>query len=126
MVFQKLNGTCWMKPERSGWNLAEKSGTSWDLKWNENYSILFYFLNWYWIFRSFQAKQNGIDNFSLSFFAFGSTYIRMEKTKWEILISLNRALSSHVNLCSHKGWWWNILKREKGNFPCDLRPSKIF
>lgn len=62
----------------------------------------------------------------LSFYAFGSTYIRIEKTKWEILISLNRALSSHVNLCSHRGWWWNILNREKGNFPCDLRPSKIF
>jgi hypothetical protein len=32
MVFQERNGTCGMKPERSGWNLAEKSGTDRDLK----------------------------------------------------------------------------------------------
>jgi hypothetical protein len=29
---QERNGTCEMKHERSGWNLAEKSGTDRDLK----------------------------------------------------------------------------------------------
>ena len=32
MAFQERNGTCEMKPERFGWNLAEKSGTGRDLK----------------------------------------------------------------------------------------------
>jgi hypothetical protein len=32
MAFQERNGTCGMKQERSGWNLAEKSGTDRDLK----------------------------------------------------------------------------------------------
>jgi hypothetical protein len=32
MAFQKQNGTCGMKPERSGWNLVEKSKTNQDLK----------------------------------------------------------------------------------------------
>jgi len=32
MAFQERNGTCGMKPERSGQNLAEKSGTDRDLK----------------------------------------------------------------------------------------------
>jgi hypothetical protein len=36
MAFQERNGTCGMKPERSGRNLAEKSGTDRDLKWDEN------------------------------------------------------------------------------------------
>jgi hypothetical protein len=30
MIFQERNGTCGMKPERSGRNLAEKSGTDRD------------------------------------------------------------------------------------------------
>ena len=47
MAFQERNGTCGMKPERSGWNLAEKSGTDRDLKWDEICSVLFRFLNWY-------------------------------------------------------------------------------
>ena len=51
-----------MKPERSGRNLVEKSGTDRDLKWDENCSVLFRFLNWYGTFRSFRAKRNGIDN----------------------------------------------------------------
>jgi len=51
-----------MKPERSGRNLAEKSGTNRDLKWDENCSVLFCFLNWYGMFRSFRTKQNEIDN----------------------------------------------------------------
>jgi hypothetical protein len=50
-----------MKSERSGRNLAEKSGMNQDLKWDENYSILFCFLNWYEIFQLFQIKQNEID-----------------------------------------------------------------
>ena len=62
MAFQERKGTCGMKLERSGRNLAEKSGTDRDLKWNEICSVLFRFLNWYGMFRSFQAKQNGIDN----------------------------------------------------------------
>jgi hypothetical protein len=53
MAFQERNGTCGMKPERSGWNLTEKSRMDRDLKWNENCSILFYVLNWYRMFRSF-------------------------------------------------------------------------
>jgi len=32
MAFQERNGTCGMKQKRSGWNLAEKSGTDRDLK----------------------------------------------------------------------------------------------
>jgi len=32
MAFQERNGTCEMKPERSGRNLAEKPGTDQDLK----------------------------------------------------------------------------------------------
>jgi len=32
MAFQKRNGTCGREPERSGRNLAEKSGTDRDLK----------------------------------------------------------------------------------------------
>jgi hypothetical protein len=32
MAFQERNETCGMKPERSGRNLAEKSGTDRDLK----------------------------------------------------------------------------------------------
>jgi len=32
MAFQERNGTCGMKPERSGWNLTEKSETDRDLK----------------------------------------------------------------------------------------------
>ena len=62
MAFQERNGTCGMKPERSGQNLAEKSGMDWDLKWDENCFILFCFLNWYEMFRPFRAKRNGIDN----------------------------------------------------------------
>jgi len=45
MAFQERNGTCEMKPERFDWNLAEKSGTDRDLKWDENCSVLFCFLN---------------------------------------------------------------------------------
>jgi len=62
MAFQDRNGTCGMKPEHSGRNLAEKSGTDRDLKWDENCFVLFYFLNWYKIFWPFQMKRNGIDN----------------------------------------------------------------
>jgi hypothetical protein len=32
MTFQERNGTCGMKPERFGRNLAEKYGTDQDLK----------------------------------------------------------------------------------------------
>jgi len=32
MAFQERNGTCGMKSERSGRNLAKKSGTDQDLK----------------------------------------------------------------------------------------------
>jgi len=32
MAFQEQNRTCGMKPECSGWNLAEKSGMDKDLK----------------------------------------------------------------------------------------------
>jgi len=62
MAFQKRNGTCGMKPEHSGQNLAKKSGTDQNLKWDEICSILFCFLNWYEIFRLFWTKQNEIDN----------------------------------------------------------------
>jgi hypothetical protein len=33
MAFQERNEIYGIKPERSGWNLAEKSGTDRDLKW---------------------------------------------------------------------------------------------
>jgi hypothetical protein len=36
MAFQEWNGTCGMKSERSGWNLAEKFRMERDLKWDEN------------------------------------------------------------------------------------------
>jgi hypothetical protein len=62
MTFQERNGTCGMEPERFGRNLAEKSGTDRDLKWDEICSVLFYFLNWYGMFRPFRAERNGIDN----------------------------------------------------------------
>ena len=39
MTFQERNGTCGMKQKRSGWNLAEKSGTDRDLKWDEICSV---------------------------------------------------------------------------------------
>ena len=32
MAFQERNEICGMKPERFGWNLAEKHGTDRDLK----------------------------------------------------------------------------------------------
>jgi hypothetical protein len=54
-----------MKQERSGWNLAEKSGTDRDLKWDEICSVLFRFLNWYGTFRPFRTKRNVIDNLAL-------------------------------------------------------------
>jgi len=54
-----------MEQERSGRNLAEKSGTDRDLKWDKIYSVLFRFLNWYGIFRPFQTEQNGINNLEL-------------------------------------------------------------
>jgi len=63
-TFQERNGTCGMKPEHSGRNLAEKSGTDRDLKWDENCSVLFCFLNWYEMFRPLWTEQNRINNFS--------------------------------------------------------------
>jgi len=45
MTFQERNGTCGIKPENFRQNLAEKSETDQDLKWDEIYFILFYFLN---------------------------------------------------------------------------------
>ena len=65
MAFQERNGTCGMEQERFGRNLAEKSGTDRDLKWDEICSVLFRFLNWYGMFRSFRAERNGIDNLDL-------------------------------------------------------------
>jgi hypothetical protein len=62
MAFQERNGTCRIKPERFDRNLAEKSETDWDLKWDENCSVLFCFLNWYGMFRPFWMKRNRIDN----------------------------------------------------------------
>jgi hypothetical protein len=61
IAFQERNGTCGMKPERSGRNLAEKSGTNQDLKWDEIFFVLFLFLNWYGMFRQFRAKRNEIN-----------------------------------------------------------------
>jgi len=60
MAFQDWNGTCGMKSKHSGRNLAEKSGTNRDLKWDKNCSILFCFLNWYEMFRSFPMIRNRI------------------------------------------------------------------
>ena len=39
MAFKDRNETCEMKPKHFGRNLAKKSRTDRDLKWNENYSI---------------------------------------------------------------------------------------
>jgi len=54
MAFQERNETCGMKPECSGQNLTEKSKADRDLKWNENYFVLFYILNWYEMFPSLE------------------------------------------------------------------------
>ena len=62
MAFQERNETCEMKTECSGRNLAERSGTDRDLKWDEICSVLFRFLNWYGMFQLFRAKQNEINN----------------------------------------------------------------
>jgi hypothetical protein len=51
-----------MKLERSRRNLPEKLGTDRNLKWDEIYSVLFRFLNWYRMFRPFRTKRNGINN----------------------------------------------------------------
>ena len=48
MAFQEWNGTCGIELERSGRNLAEKSGTDRDLKWDENYSIFVPFFELIW------------------------------------------------------------------------------
>jgi hypothetical protein len=48
-----------MKPERSNWNLAEKSGTDRDLKWDENCSVLFLF--WIDIECFGHSRQNGTE-----------------------------------------------------------------
>jgi len=72
MTFQERNGTCGIKPQRSGQNLAEKSRTNWDLKWDENYFVLFHFLNWYGIFRSFQTERNEINNLGSTYLVFSS------------------------------------------------------
>ena len=54
--FQERNGTCGMKPECSGWNLAEKSGTDRDLKWDENYSILWIGMEYFDYFKQNRIK----------------------------------------------------------------------
>jgi hypothetical protein len=48
MAFQERNGTCGMKPEHSGQNLAEKSRTNRDLKWDEIYSLFVLFFELVW------------------------------------------------------------------------------
>ena len=45
MAFQARNGTCEMKSEHSGRILFGKFEMDWDLKWDENYSVLLRFLN---------------------------------------------------------------------------------
>ena len=45
MAFQVRNGTCEMKLEHYGRNLSEKSRTDRYLKSDENYFVLFRFLN---------------------------------------------------------------------------------
>ena len=57
MAFRERNRTCGMKPEHSGRNLAKKSGTDWDLKWDEIYSV-------FWIgMECFgHSGRNGTDN----------------------------------------------------------------
>ena len=57
MAFQDRNGTCGMKLEHSGWNLAEKFETNRDLKWDENSSVFWISMK-YW---------NGIDNLDFLF-----------------------------------------------------------
>jgi len=48
-----------MKPEHFDRNLVKKSRTDWDLKWDENCSVSFRFLNWYEMFQPFRTKRNG-------------------------------------------------------------------
>jgi hypothetical protein len=62
-----------MKLEYFSWNFTEKSEMNRDLKWDKNYFVLFYFLNWYKIFLSFQTKQNKIN--IIIIFSFFSLYI---------------------------------------------------
>jgi hypothetical protein len=45
MTFQEQNRIYRMKQKHSTWNLTEKSGMDQNLKWDEHYFILFYFLN---------------------------------------------------------------------------------
>ena len=95
MAFQERNGTCGMKLECFGQNLAEKSGTDRDLKWDEICSVLFRFLNWYGMFRPFQAERNGIDNLDLDWRLMlchrsseKKINIKLERSQLEILSSL--------------------------------------
>jgi hypothetical protein len=78
MAFQERNGTCGMKPESSGQNLAKKSRTYRDLKWDEICSVLFCFLNWYGMFWPFQEKWNEIDNLGRHFESYKpQSYLRL-------------------------------------------------
>jgi hypothetical protein len=77
-IFSLSYYLCWfngfLSLERNMWNetktfqpkLTRKSRTDQDLKWDENCSVLFCFLNWYEMFRSFQTKRNGIKNLGLN------------------------------------------------------------
>jgi hypothetical protein len=91
MTFQERKGTCGMEPERFGRNLAEKSGTDRDLKWDEICSVLFHFLNWYGMFRPFRAERNGIDN--LAHTTHTHTHTHTWSTNW-ISIVLQRVFRS--------------------------------
>ena len=83
-AFQERNGTCGMKLERSGRNLAEKSGTDRDLKWDEICSVLFRFSNWYGMFQPFRAKRNGIDN--LDWDDFVVSVLMVNVTKYKVFV----------------------------------------
>jgi len=66
-AFQERNGTCGMEPERSGRNLAEKSGTNRDLKWDEIYSVF-----WIGIKYFGHSRRNGTELTTLVHIRFGN------------------------------------------------------
>ena len=60
------NRTGRMKPEYSGWNLGEISGTNQNFKLRKNYVVLSHFFNWYETLMLFWPKQNKINNAGLN------------------------------------------------------------
>ena len=67
MTFQERNGTYGMKQEHSGWNLAEKFGTDWDLKRDKILFcfILFFELIWNVLIITNETERNWQDEMNV-------------------------------------------------------------